>query len=305
MEIFLSLFTKIIPLYIYILFGFITGKYLKINKQYIATLLIYIIAPLVIFHGLFTSKIDWRIIGLPLIFLGIACLISLTFYSLLKSYFKDNTRNLLGFSAGNANTGYFGLPVSIILFGENAVNIVTLAIIGMILYENTLGFFITARGNHTVGESVNKIIRLPAVYAFIIGLLFNVVNLNLGPVYYGIIFFVRQIYSVLGMMIIGMALSEISKFIIDWKFIILTFLAKFAAWPVLMIVFISMDNNFFHIFDGITHQIMLILSVVPLAANTVAFATLLKVQPQKAAVTVLLSTVFALFYIPLIVSVFL
>lgn len=48
---------------------------------------------------------------------------------------------------------------------------------------------------------------------------------------------------------------------------------------------------------------MLLISACPLAANTVAFATLLKTEPEKAGVAVLLSTVFALFYIPALVAV--
>jgi len=43
-------------------------------------------------------------------------------------------------------------------------------------------------------------------------------------------------------------------------------------------------------------------SIFPIAANKVAFATELKVHPEKAALTVFLSTLFALFYIPLVVS---
>jgi len=49
--------------------------------------------------------------------------------------------------------------------------------------------------------------------------------------------------------------------------------------------------------------LMLILSIVPPAANIAAFAAQLNVQPEKAATTVLLCTIFALFYIPFIVMI--
>jgi predicted permease len=47
---------------------------------------------------------------------------------------------------------------------------------------------------------------------------------------------------------------------------------------------------------------MLLMSIVPLASNTVAFATKLGVHPEKSAITVLASTLFVLFYIPLFVT---
>ncbi len=65
------------------------------------------------------------------------------------------------------------------------------------------------------------------------------------------------------------------------------------------------DNMVFRIYNPSIHKVMILMSIVPLAANTVAFATELKAQPEKASVAVLLSTLFALFYIPLIASLFL
>jgi malate permease and related proteins len=105
-------------------------------------------------------------------------------------------------------------------------------------------------------------------------------------------------------MIIGMGLAGASWKSIDMSFISLTFLAKFICWPGLMALLIFVDKNSLHIFDTDIYNVLIIMSIVPLAANTVAIATELRTHPEKAAVAVLLSTIFALFYIPLIVSLF-
>ena len=73
----------------------------------------------------------------------------------------------------------------------------------------------------------------------------------------------------------------------------------------MMLLVIIADINLFRLLNRDIYQIMFLLSLSPLAANTVSFATILKVQPQKAAIAVLLSTIFALIYIPLMVSIFL
>jgi predicted permease len=49
---------------------------------------------------------------------------------------------------------------------------------------------------------------------------------------------------------------------------------------------------------------LVLASAVPLAADTVAFAALLKCHPEEMASAVVLSSLFALFYIPFIVAVF-
>ena len=48
----------------------------------------------------------------------------------------------------------------------------------------------------------------------------------------------------------------------------------------------------------------MLLSIVPLAANTVELASLFKSQPEKAATAVLLSTIFALVYVPVMTTYF-
>jgi len=60
------------------------------------------------------------------------------------------------------------------------------------------------------------------------------------------------------------------------------------------------DNITLQLYNTSIHKVMILMSIVPLAANTVAFATELKAQPEKASLAVMLSTLFALFYIPLI-----
>jgi malate permease and related proteins len=304
MDIFLNLLQKIIPLYLIIFLGFIAGKFLKVQKESIASLLIYIIAPVIVFHGVITTKIDIGTLSIPIIFYLTASSICLLSYSIAKLLWHDSTKNIVAFASGSSNTGYFGLPVAIAVLGDKAIGYVALMILGIILYESTTGFFITARGHHSVNESIIKIIKLPAIYAFIIGILINFSGIQFGQIYTDTVGYFRGAYTILGMMIIGVGLSGLEKFVIDMKFLCITFLAKFVLWPTLIGLVIFLDINFFHLYSDYIHKVMIVLSIVPMAANTVAYASALKVQPEKAAVAVLCSTLFALVYIPLIVSLF-
>ena len=67
-----------------------------------------------------------------------------------------------------------------------------------------------------------------------------------------------------------------------------------------MLIFV--DVNFLNVFNGSVHKIMFLLSIMPLAANLVAFSTELRAQPEKASLAVFLSTLVALIYIPLLAS---
>lgn len=304
LKIFLLLTGKLLPLYFLILLGYFAGRKLKVEKESIASLLIYFIAPVIVFHGVVTTKITLAVLSLPLVFFLVCSLISVLFLRIGKVYFRDATKNLLAMAAGSGNAGYFGLPVALSVFGERALGFVALIIMGFILYENTTGFFLMARGHHTVSESFRKLLRLPAVYAFLLGLIINMSGVKLGGWYPELVYYFRGAYTLLGMMMIGLGLSGVSRLAYDSNFFNLAFTAKFAVWPVIILLFINLDKLLFHLYTGEMYSIMLLMSLVPLAANNVAFASALKVHPEKAALAVLGSTLFALFYIPLMVAIF-
>src|SRR5262249_46379322 len=142
--------------------------------------------------------------------------------------------HILAFSVGSGNTGYFGLPVAVALFGQEAVPWVILAVLGVILYENSLGFFVTARGHHTLRESLGRISRLPSLYAFLAAATLNLgFGYRLPPDVATLADGFRGAYSILGMMMIGLGVAQ-SGLRFDAKFLGLAFLGRFVAWPVVV-----------------------------------------------------------------------
>lgn len=304
MTIFWSIFAQIIPLFIKITIGFIAGKYLKVDRTSIATLIFYLISPIFFFYSVATSKITLSTIALPFISYIIASSICLLFYFIGKLIWKDSTINLLAFSAGNGNAGYFGLPIVMQIFDKEYIGIYVTAMLGVTLYENSLGFFIAAKRNSTTKEAIIRVLKLPMLHSFLLGCLVSLLNINIHPMFDTFMLNVRGCYSMLGMMLIGLGLSSIKGLSIDFKFISLALIGRFIAWPLMVFGFIFIDQTYMHIYNNEIYNILKMLSIVPLAANTVVIAALLDIHPDKAASAVLASTLFALFYVPMMISLF-
>jgi predicted permease len=304
MTIFFTLLEKIIPLYFIIGLGYLGGKYFNVQKETIANLVLYIIAPLVIFNGAATVLLTPSILALPFIFSAVGCILCGLWYLIGTLIWRGKEKNILAFSAGDGNIGYFGIPVAISLFGKSIAPLIILVSLGFILFENTLGFFITAKGSHTAKESILRLLKLPTIYAFFLGLLVNYLGPKLisNTNYSEFMLNIQMVYSVLGMMLIGLGIATINEFAFDFKFISLTSFVKFIMWPLAIIGLVVLDQQYFHFYTTTTYRVMLFASVVPMAANTVVFATVLKSHPSKAAVAVLFSTIIALFYIPFFVE---
>jgi predicted permease len=304
MPLFTSLLIKLTPLYLNILLGYIAGKKLEANRDTIAKIMFYLINPLIIFNGVLNTRIDGGILSLPLVTFTIASVLCIIFYQFSRKIWTDSSKNIMAFSAGSGNTGYFGIPLAMLVFDRQAEGIYIMALLGITLYENSLGYYITAKGAYTRAQCLTKLLRLPTIYAFLLGLMINLFQLPIPEVYKDFIGHIKGVYIVLGMMIIGLGLAGMNGFKLDIKFIGMTFLAKFLVWPLCVLSLIALDSHFFGFYNPLIHKALILLSIVPLAVNTIVMASLMKGNPEKMAATVLLSTLFALLYVPLMTSLF-
>jgi len=315
MNYFITLILKIIPLYGLIALGYFASKHKSINKETISAILIYIIAPVVVFNSVLQMELSKELLSLPFLMYGLCTFAGVVFYFIGKIFWKDSHKNLLSFAASQGNAGYFGIPLVIILFGEDVLGIYMLLMIGEIIYGFTIGYLIVAQGAYSLSESLKKLFKVPVIYAFLLALLLNIFdiipkqNILESSSEMSIIESSLQVlkqfngaYTVLGMMIMGLSLAGLKKTSLDWKFTILAFISRFIFWPILAFLVIYIDKNFWHIYNESIHQLIFLISIIPIASVTVVFATEFKIHPQKVALTVFLSTIFALFFIPTLLS---
>lgn len=301
-ELMSALGLKILPLYITIALGYITVHFFQARKESMASLLIYILGPIVTFMASYKVELNLAVIILPITLFILNSILSLGTLKFTGNFFHDNTKNILAFSAGTGNTGYFGIPLAIMLLNENLVNIYIFTVLASLLYENTIGFFVVAKGQYSIKDSLIKVAKLPALYALIFGLTLNVMEIKISTDLSNYLDTFKNAYAILGMMMIGMGLKGLKNVGIDKAFISFAFGIKFLIYPLSVLAIIWIDKEFFHIFNTGLYQVMFLFAIPPMAGNTVAVASLLNVHPQKAALTVLLSTAFSLFTIPVMVT---
>ncbi len=311
MSAFLEMLLKITPLIIYTFIGYASRKLLKIDKNQIASLLIYFLLPIITFHGIFTVQLSNGVIFLPVIFYVIAALITFCFLTIGRRILKDSRANLVGFATSYGNYAYFAIPASIAFFGTQSESLVIAAGFGFTLYTTTIGYYVTARGKFSTAQSLAKTLSLPSTYTFFLGLILNQLKFNtyvfsnvaISQIYTELIKDVRGIFTILGMMILGIAVAEVKKLHFDFKFTMLALIAKFIVWPAFILFIIFLDKNFIHVINtALSYNIMLLLSLVPTGTTLVAYSSQLGVHPDKASMVVISSSIIALVYIPLVLS---
>ncbi|ANB03952.1 transporter [Ectothiorhodospira sp. BSL-9] len=298
----LSLFTQLLPLYITIALGWVAGRYLNASGGHIAGIMLYIITPSVIFAGVMHAPLSPRVILLPVMVFGFCTVIALSHLYIARRWLKDGTASLIPLSVGTGNSGYFGIPVALLLFGTEGLSIYILCMLGTTLFENSVGFYLAARGRFGIRDCLVKVARLPSLYAFLLGVMLNLNGIGIADALQPLFDNLRGAYSILGMMIIGMSILSFRGLVGSGQFTVLAFGGKFISWPLLALSFAWLDAHWLGIYDPAVHQALFLLSITPIAANTVVIASILNTHPQQAAGTTLLSTLFALGFIPVMVT---
>lgn len=305
MSIFYIVFLKIISVLLNVVIGFVAGKFSKVDRESISTLLFYFISPIVFFSIPASTNVTFGDIGITFVVFVISSSLCIFTYNVFRKYWEDNTVNLLAMSAGTANGGYFMLPIAATLFDDNILNIYMMSIIGVNMYESSVGYFICAKGSDSNLNSLKRVFKLPIFNAFILGWLFSFAGCTLPDFLDDFTYSMRSAYSILGMIMIGLGLSKVEKLEIDIKFTSASFISKFIFFPLAVNIFIVLDKFIFGWYNANYYDALQLLSLAPMAANTIIFASICNVNVEKTSTTVILSSIFALLYIPIMASLFL
>lgn len=323
MSLFFDLFFQILPLYFVILLGFIAGRYLHVQRESIAPLLLYIVVPVVTFKGILESEINMQTLTYPLYFLGLGIFMSLSFFLFGRLIGFDKPKAaMLSLCTSLVNVGYYGLPLVLLVLGDEGLGISVMLILGLAIHESSVAFLVAASGKHSFRDSLYKTLTLPILYSSLLAILVNYFNqhyyesfLNyvpnliqsrvLEPVLNSISVMMDRFtgaYSLLGMIMIGLGVAKLKRLEFDWQFMGLAYFAKFLVMPAITLGFIYFNKHHWHFYDDFAMQIVFLMSLVPIGANTISIATQLELDVDKVAVTTVTSTLIALFYIPIVLN---
>lgn len=305
MAIFSLVFFKVLSSLLSVVIGFIAGKYSEVQKDSIASLLFYFVAPIVFFAIPTSANLTFSSLGITLLTFTLCTMLGFFSYWLYGKVWQDSHRNILALSAGTGNGGFVVLPVATVLFDDYTLSIYALGLIGISIYETSIGCYFCARSVTTFKKSVLKIARLPLLNAFFFGCALSLMGFKLPDFFDEFVKNMKGAFSILGMVTIGLALSEIKEFKLDLKFTGAAFASKFLFYPLLFNIFILLDRFVFGQLDTNYYNALQLLCVAPLATNTIVLASLYKIHPEKMATAVLLSLLFVLIYMPVMAAIFL
>jgi len=154
--------------------GFALGRTLKLDSRPLGRVIFYILSPVLIFNLLTSSKLAVESIVLMmgysasvmLIIAGIAFVLG----KLLR--LERTMLTVVVLTSLFANNGNYGLPLISFAFGQEALAYASIYFVTNCLLLYTVGVLISSLGHLRLKEALLGLLKVPAIYAIILAVLF-------------------------------------------------------------------------------------------------------------------------------------
>lgn len=299
LTLFTSMIAKLLPLYVVMGAGYGLQRATGDLMRALALLQIYFLSPVVVLTNVMKLEITWENFYLPLVLTALSTIIA-TATRMGLSKADQSWAPAVVQSSGTFNGGYLGIPIAALLFPPELLPLYIFIMTGGTLYENSFGYYYIARGRFSPADAFKKLLSLPVLYALILGAILSLCDVSVPEMWQGFAQNVMGAYVIIGALIIGYGIAMVKIWKFDWCFLGVILAIKHAVWPAIVIGLIFLDVHYLHWFDGAFHKIFLLFSILPLAANTAAFASLFGIAPDRSATAVALSTLLSLLLIPIL-----
>jgi len=167
MELLAIFVQNILPIFIVACIGFLIVRYLEADVRTLSRVTIYVLTPCLLFDVLVTSDVSADEFGrLTLLALGTILGIGLIAWLAARALRLDRVMtSAFMVVVMFANGGNYGLPLTLFVFGQEALARATIYFVVSIVLTYTIGIFLASSGRRSLGEALLSVLRIPSIYA--------------------------------------------------------------------------------------------------------------------------------------------
>ena len=293
-----SIWTSFLLLHIFVIFGGLAKYFFKdaINERGFVLVSIYFLQPLLIFWGILIRPIDWTIVAVPLIYLGVLCIATVLVIPLRFTTTDKKNKAILQITGIVSNTGNLGIPFGLLLYGPESVPYTAMINLANSIFVCTFGAYRYSRGTFPISKSFINVLKLPMIWSAGLAIFWQLMHWEFNQQLMQIFEMAAYSTMVLQLMIFGMFIATIQRNQLEIKNIVIVQLTKYLLLPVLMVVIIPTTS-----LPDLAAKCLLLQSIMPIAVNNMNLAALYNCYPQKVAIHAILSTAISLIIVPMIV----
>mgnify|MGYP000987251975 CR=1 FL=1 len=294
--------TMLLPVFAIFVLGYAGQKKFRLDLKGISTISMYIMSPFLVFRTFYQTEFhaDYYYMILFSLLMCLGIIIVVYFIASLKKYSQAETCGMILASAF-MNSGNYGIPVVLMLFGEAGVDYAIVLMVNQSLLVSTIGIYIAAKGSpqgNGIKEALRSVFHMPMLYGAVLGILFQMLHIPLSIPVFSVVDLVANAAVPTIMILLGMQLANISVQQLEKRKVSLSLSLKLAVSPLLAYVI-----TLFLPVDPLLKQIMIIIAAMPTAANTTMLALQYNTKPEFVSSATFFSTLLSLATLPVIFTI--
>ncbi len=263
-------------------------------------IVMYILLPCMIFHALYNADLSLipKLGILPFVILFSSLITGIVSYIILKQFNLDDKKlwSVL-VTVMIANTAFMGYPVTLGIYGQDGFLRAIFCDIATLITFLSLSFVLTLKFGGSVKKSIKKIALFPPLWAVILGIILNVLNIPIGSVLENTINYLGQGAIPLIMIALGLSidLSAISR---SKSMIAFTSVMKLLFFPFIAFLFASQIGLI-----NLEHTISIVEAAMPSGMMSLLLAISYNLDYELTSDCILINTVISLITLPLIIMI--
>jgi malate permease and related proteins len=181
LQLFGIMLNVIAPIMLVMAIGFGIGRRFDPDPRTISVYLIYFFTPALVFQGIYETELSGgQVGGITVLVIGVA-LVMMVLSIIAARWFGYEARQegALTISVILVNAANYGIPLNTFAFGDEAGNIAIVYYVVSAIVGNILGVYFASRGTGSIRDAILNVFKVPIVYAAVIGLVLNVLNIDL------------------------------------------------------------------------------------------------------------------------------
>ena len=261
----------------------------------------YIFLPCMVFHALYTADLSGiSTLGiLPFVVLASSLVTGTISFLILKQFNLDDvTLWSVLVTVMIANTAFMGYPVTLGIFGNDGFLRAIFSDIATLITFLALSFVLIVKFGGTVKTAVRKIVLFPSLWAVILGLIFNLLNVPAVPVIDNTINYLGQGAIPLIMLALGLSI-DFSALKRSRRMIAFTSVMKLAVFP-LVAFFVATHIGL----TGLDYKIPVVEAAMPSGMMSLLLSITYRLDFELTSDCILINTVISLITLPAIIMLF-
>ena len=236
MDLFLDILTKVtLPIIVLAALGFLLQPKLKLDVASLNRLQVYVVMPAFFIHFLSTAKQPLSVVW-PVFYFGAVqflILIPIGWLLVLALRLRPGLGAMMGLGTAYANVGFFGVPVTLLAFGEDYLVYPSVLAALMGILVTTVGVWLLAPGGKGGLAKLKTAFETPLIPSIFIGLALRGFEIELPSLAAQPIQFIGSIFTPLALYTLGAQVASAKTGQIEWVPQILIQLLKFLLAPAL------------------------------------------------------------------------